>query len=1243
VTDVHDSERTKVAAFYSFADGVGRSCMVANIALILASRGYQVLVVDLDLGAPSLCRYLSAFLPEPRTTRLETTPVRLTCEFLDRNGRVDFIGPTADVPASADLAIRRADLTSQGYDFVLVDTGIGEDAAALTGDLADILVLGYRLNKQIMDKAAQYARAIQDSDRGDTIRVLPVPMRVDQNAGGATARMRVEGRRQFAWLLAGLAEEQRQQYWSSIEIPYEPDYSTEEGLPFLDDPSDQRDRLVEAYVKLADQLAPGPAPAAQALVTDGTREQYRAARLAAAGGDAAVTVLHAAADRYWAEWLVAELRRMELTASRRRIDRWEASETAGSELLIVSGHLLSLPDRDQHLAAIATPAGPGSQVQLAVSIDGSRLPGSQLATLGYIDLKGKSAKEAHEELASYYQVVGSGTADHHELHYPGRADSRLGNLPPRDGTCRGRDDAVDRIRDHFTSRESRIPVTLTGQAGIGKTRLALEYAYRFADYYDLVFRISAFSVEAVRAGLAGLAALNPPAHPGGDAGLAALRELQAESAEKLRWLLIYDGVEDPAALDGLLPEPGPGHVILTARDAVAYSSSVLPVAALEQEPARGMLVELIPGILPAETALIADALKAVPLALRLAAGWIRVVISQLLSTGASPGTVTGNAVQEFAEQFASGTGDGAADPVMVAVNLLTERLATAERGPAAMLLLETYAFLAPSGMSRRLLRSPAMLAQLADVDGDIADPVVVHNVLRTLDAYGLSLPGAEPEDPLRIHPRVMEILRDRLPAERRAERTGTVTRMLAASAPLDIDDDVIGHAAIYGELIQHVAPSGALTETDDAVRRWLVNQVRYLWQTETVSAWKSAASLGETLTRHWTAAVPAQDNDPLLLRLRTQLANVYRSLGEFERARKIDGDVLSRQRLILGLKHLRTLMTARSYAADLRLMGNFEDALLEEQSTWQAFSQTLGDDHLMTVIASNNLAVSEHLCGDAEQALERLQTDVVRSRRLRAERPWQEAWLLAHIGTLLRELGRWEESRDTLAEARMEFEDLVSAGVMSATSRGVLRAKAGLLITERRLGRPDLVATERTLEEGRNTYGDLDPDVLAMGLSRAGDLHALRRPDEAVTQAERAQRGYLRLFGPAHPFTRLCEVDLGIYALAAGRLRQADETSASSLSSLEQLLGSRHPWSLAAAVNRANVLAMTGDLESARTLDERAQSEYSRQLGADHRFARIAAKNAAHTSLLLNEPGTVRDSREGIARRQVIELDAPAY
>jgi tetratricopeptide (TPR) repeat protein len=1243
VRDVHADQGTTVVAFYSYADGAGRSCMVANIALILAGYGHRVLVVDHDHESPSLHRYLSAFMPATPGDQ----PIRLECDFIDHRGSVDFAGPAAGTPGLPDgFTLERGDLTERGYDFVLIDTASGDESVGPTRELADILVLGYTLNKQFMEKAAEHAQAVLSTGRRDAIRVLPVPMKVDQNAGGLTARMRVEGRRLFAWLLTGMSEDQRQRYWDAIEIPYEPDYAIEESLPFLDDLSDQRDRLVAAYHRLAALLAPGADLAAQAEVTDQARLRYLTARHTAVGGNAAVTVLYAAADRLWAEWLAEELRRMDVPAARKRIDRVDAADLGSdSVLVVVSGNLLADPARDRYLSVLADARSQGGKAQLGVSADGYRLPSGQFPALGYVTLAGKSAGEARAELASYYRVPGSAPSAPSRLYYPGRPKKPLSNAPSRVGACHGRDDVIDRIRDHFTSRSGDAPLVITGPAGVGKSRLALEYAHRFGDDYDLVFLIRAYSVQAIRAGLADLSALTRPARPGGDAGLAALRELSAEPAEGMRWLLIYDGADTVAALEDLVPEPGHGHVLVTAR-AAPDGPARLTLPPLSPPDADAMLAELVPEIRPAEARQLAIALDGIPLALGLAAGWIRVVTGHLLSSGTSPAAAADSVAQELRARLAGTAADGASadpDPVNAIVDLLIEVLTSDERGAAASLLLQTCAFLAPIGMSRRLLRSPGMLTQLSQADAELADPAVLHNVVRALATHGFSLRRQTPLAPLEVHPRVMEILRDRLTPDERAERMTAVTKMLAASAPLDMDDDVIGHAEIYAELLHHAEPSGALNQTDDDVRRWLVNQVRYLWQAETVSAWQSAADLGGRLARHWAATLPDKEDDALLLRLRTQLANVHRSLGEFDRAREIDGDVLRRQRRVLGVRHLRSLMTARSYGADLRLAGDFEGALLEDQSTWQAFSLTLGEDHLMTLTASGNLALSELMNGDPEQALERQERDLAHSQRMTSERPWQEAWILRRIGILLRELGRYKESLDRLRMARDGFDDLTAGGVLMPAGRTALRTAADLAITGRRLGKPDHEATKRALDECRHTYGELDPNIPALSLSLAGDLHAGNRHEDAVSQAESARQTCLSVFGSEHPFTRLCEVDLSSYALAAGQTRMADRMSEMGFSALERALGHRHLWSLAAAVARANTLVAVGRLEDGRSLEERTLAEYRRRMGPGHPFTRAVGINAAHTRLLANEPGTAAGTEEGSKRRQAIELDIPTY
>ena len=55
----------QIITFYSYKGGTGRTMAMQNIAWILASNGHRVLLIDWDLEAPGLHRYLRPFLVDP--------------------------------------------------------------------------------------------------------------------------------------------------------------------------------------------------------------------------------------------------------------------------------------------------------------------------------------------------------------------------------------------------------------------------------------------------------------------------------------------------------------------------------------------------------------------------------------------------------------------------------------------------------------------------------------------------------------------------------------------------------------------------------------------------------------------------------------------------------------------------------------------------------------------------------------------------------------------------------------------------------------------------------------------------------------------------------------------------------------------------------------------------------------------------------------------------------------------------
>src|SRR5438876_534842 len=109
------------------------------------------------------------------------------------------------------------------------------------------------------------------------------------------------------------------------------------------------------------------------------------------------------------------------------------------------------------------------------------------------------------------------------------------------------------------------PLGISGLGGIGKTQTALEYAYRYQSDYEAVFWVRADSVLSLISSLTGVArVLELPECDEQDQEIivqAVLRWFR----DNIRWLLIYDNVDDLSIVEPFLPGAGPGHLLLTTR------------------------------------------------------------------------------------------------------------------------------------------------------------------------------------------------------------------------------------------------------------------------------------------------------------------------------------------------------------------------------------------------------------------------------------------------------------------------------------------------------------------------------------------------------------------------------------------------------------------------------------------------------------------------------------------------------
>src|SRR5689334_15756451 len=143
----------------------------------------------------------------------------------------------------------------------------------------------------------------------------------------------------------------------------------------------------------------------------------------------------------------------------------------------------------------------------------------------------------------------------------------LGGLPPRNPRFVGREDLLTRLRAGLATGPV---VLLPGEehplGGTGRTQLAVEYVYRYAETYDLVWWIPAEQSAGTRTALIGLAQHLGLAESGDiNRTLAGVRDALSRGEPFRNWLVVFEDANRPEEIKSYLPS-GAGHVLVTSRN-----------------------------------------------------------------------------------------------------------------------------------------------------------------------------------------------------------------------------------------------------------------------------------------------------------------------------------------------------------------------------------------------------------------------------------------------------------------------------------------------------------------------------------------------------------------------------------------------------------------------------------------------------------------------------------------------------
>ena len=196
-----------------------------------------------------------------------------------------------------------------------------------------------------------------------------------------------------------------------------------------------------------------------------------------------------------------------------------------------------------------------------------RVQGSGLVTQSFAspDQLGKLVERSLRELAAARDVPGP---------LPPGSVLRVWNIPARNLGFTGRDGMLTAVRDRLVAGDRAVVQALQGMGGVGKTQLAMEYAHRFADAYDVAWWVNAGQAGLIGDQFAALGAALGSVQPGADTEVVRAAVL-ADLRQRGRWLLVFDNAENPADIAGWLPGGG-GHALITSRER-AWADIAAPV------------------------------------------------------------------------------------------------------------------------------------------------------------------------------------------------------------------------------------------------------------------------------------------------------------------------------------------------------------------------------------------------------------------------------------------------------------------------------------------------------------------------------------------------------------------------------------------------------------------------------------------------------------------------------------------
>ena len=593
---------------------------------------------------------------------------------------------------------------------------------------------------------------------------------------------------------------------------------------------------------------------------------------------------------------------------------------------------------------------------IPVRIDSCKIP-SRFAGIQYCDLFKKNGYE--RVVKALRKSILSGHKEENieeglvQTIFPSQT-----NLPlNRNVYFYGRKKTIIKLRNEIIKKGK---VALTGIPGVGKTQIAIEYAYRFGSTYRSILWSRAENNETMVSSFIQIAEiLNLPEknEQKKDHIISAVLNWLSKND---RWLLVYDNIENMSRLSNFIPIGIKGHILITTRaqaiGGVAQRIHVKPF--LPKDGARYILHRS--GIISSKSEdndssgltlkghaeSLSTELGGLPLSLDQAGAFMEensVRPDEYLSLY----RVEGKSLRESRGQHDTSS-QGHSKSVSITFNIAFRKII--DLSPAAAELIRLCAFLYPEQIQEK-----AIFKSVKDM-GDILGSTASNNIdwiKARKAACRLSLLFRELDNKsLNIHRVVQAVIKDEMPLSIRKKWAKRAVIIINSCFPNPIFSN-------WPDCEKLISQGRTCVELINEFRFAFPEAGRLLIALADYNHYRGRFLEAETLYRYAvivTEKVHGKSH-PKVGTCINNLAVLYYRKGNYNKAEifyKRDIDIQKRH---FGLNH-RNVGTAMNNLAEVyRIQGKYEEAESLYRRALKIINETLGSDHPNAADTLNNLGL----------------------------------------------------------------------------------------------------------------------------------------------------------------------------------------------------------------------------------------------------------------------------------------------